>query len=83
MSQERKATFAAAYAQAFRDSYPQFDVSKTATLIEKAVAAACANIRGIAINGAAFKLTAKRLGIKHTYKAFDAYLSGAAEGWQA
>ena len=78
----RRETFAATYSQAFRDSYPQLDASKMQSLIEKATAKACENIRAVIIDGAAFKLTAKRLGIKHTYKAFDAYLSGKADGWQ-
>lgn len=70
-----KETFAATYAQAFKDSYPQLPVDKTTPLIEKAIATACENIRNVLIDGAAFKLTAKRLGIAHTYKAFEAYLN--------
>lgn len=69
-----KAKFAETYAQAFIDSYPQFPAEKCKVLIEKAVKVACQNIKSVSIDGAAFKLTAKRLGIKHTYKAFAEYL---------
>lgn len=80
--ESRKQEFARVYAQAFRDSYPQLDTAQTQFLIEKATAKACENIRNVIIDGGAFKLTAKRLNIKHTYKAFDAFLSGKMDGWQ-
>lgn len=75
MSTTNKEKFAQTYAQAFVDSYPQFDAARQRHLIEKAIGAALADIRSVSIDGAAFKLTAKRLGIKCTYKAFDAFLN--------
>ncbi len=70
-----KETYAAAYAQAFQDSYPMLDVDKSKPLIEKALSAALSNIRAVDISGAAFKLTSKRLGLKHTYTAIQEYLN--------
>ena len=68
-----KEKFAAIYTQSFIDSYPQLPAAQSAPLIAKAIAAACECIRAVNIDGAAFKLTAKRLGIKHTYKAFEEF----------
>ena len=73
---DNKTKFAEVYTQAFIDSYPEFPAEKSANLIMRAVATATSNIRSVAIDGKAFKLTAKRLGIKHTYTAFEAFLNG-------
>ena len=70
-----KETFAQTYSQAFIDSYPQLPAEHSKGLIEKALKAALENIRVVNIDGAAFKLTSKRLGIKHTYKAIEEYLA--------
>jgi len=70
-----KDKFAEVYAQAFIDSYPQLPAEKSKDLIQKATRAATNNIRGVSLDGAAFKLTAKRLGIKCTYKAFEAFFN--------
>jgi len=68
-------TFTKLYAESFAECYPQFDITKTAALIEKALAVACKNIKAVSIDGAAFKLTAKKLGIKNTYSAWSEYLN--------
>lgn len=73
-----KETFAATYAQAFQDSYPQLNVEKSKPLIEKATKIALENIHQVNINGAAFKLTFKRLGIKHTKKAVSEFFNRGA-----
>jgi hypothetical protein len=70
-----KDTYAATYAQAFADSYPQLPVEQSKGLIEKVMKTALQDIKAVNIDGAAFKLTSKRLGIKHTYKAIQDYLS--------
>jgi hypothetical protein len=72
---ENKEIFAATYTQSFLDAYPQLGAANSAPLIEKAIATALKNIRIVSIEGAAFKLTAKRLGIKHSYKAFEEFLT--------
>ena len=69
-----KEKFAEVYAKAFSESYPGIAAEKHAELINRAVQTACEDIRCVSIDGAAFKLTAKRLGIKHTYKAFAEFL---------
>lgn len=71
-------TFCSTYAKAFADSYPQLDSERCSGLIEKALAAACQDIGRVDINGAAFKLTSKRLGIKHTKKSIAEYLGQSA-----
>lgn len=70
-----KETFAATYSQAFMDSYPQLKAEQSKHLIEKALKVALENIRVISLEGAAFKLTCHRLGIKRTYKAIEEYLA--------
>lgn len=70
-----KELFAKTYAETFKECYPQFDVTKTQHLIEKAIAAACENIKAVDINGAAFKATFKKLGVKHTYTAIQKWLA--------
>ena len=70
-----KETYAATYTQAFIDSYPQLPAAASAGLIEKALKAAMENIKVVNIDGAAFKETSKRLGIKHTYAAIQQYLN--------
>lgn len=70
-----KETFASTYSQAFIDTYPQFPVQHSKGLIEKALKAALENIKAVNIDGAAFKETSKRLGIKHTYTAIQEYLN--------
>ena len=73
-----KEKFAATYAQAFRECYAekmkdQSDAYVTGR-IEKLVEVACGNFNAISIDGAAFKLTAKRLKIKYTRKAFKEFI---------
>lgn len=75
MTKTNKEIYAETYAQAFQDSYPNLPVEKTNDLIAKAVSVATQNIRSVDIGGAAFKLTSKRLGIKHTYTAIAEYLN--------
>ncbi len=70
-----KQIFARVYAESFREAYPALPVEGTEHLIEKAIAAALDNIRGVSIDGAAFKATFKKLGIKPTYKAVDEFLN--------
>lgn len=70
------ATYAKTYAQAFVDSYPQLPAEQAKGLIEKALTVALQDIGAVSIDGAAFKLTSKRLGIKHTKKAIAEYLKG-------
>ena len=70
-----KDKYAATYSQAFIDSYPQLPAEQSKMLIEKALKVALDNIDNVLIEGAAFKLTSKRLGIKHTKKAIKEYLN--------
>ena len=70
-----KEKFAEVYVRAFSDSYPGIGAEKQARLINRAVKKACEDIRCVSIDDAAFRLTAKRLGIPHTYKAFEEFLS--------
>ncbi len=70
-----KEIYAATYSQAFQDSYPQLPVEASKGLIEKALKAALENIKVVNIDGAAFKETSKRLGIKHSYTAINEYLN--------
>ena len=70
-----KDTYASTYSQAFIDSYPQLPAEQSKMLIEKALKVALENIKSVSIDGAAFKLTSKRLGIKHTYTAIQEYLN--------
>lgn len=72
MTNEEK--YAATYSQAFIDTYPQLPAEHSRGLIEKTLKAALENIKVVNIDGAAFKETSKRLGIKHTYKAIQEYL---------
>lgn len=74
METTNKEKYAAAYSQAFIDSYPQLPAQQSKHLIEKALKVALQDIKSVSIDGAAFKLTSKRLGIKHTYKAIQEYL---------
>jgi hypothetical protein len=67
--------FTTAYAQAFTDVYPQFAGTEHRSHIEKSLAVACANIRVLSIDGPAFELTARRLGIERTYEAFEEFLA--------
>lgn len=67
-------TFAQVYEQSFKEAYPQLPADKAEGLIKKAIYTALADIKSVSIDGAAFKLTAKKLGIKRTYKAFQEYL---------
>ena len=66
--------FAAVYTQAFVDSYPHLPAADSADKINKVITTATENIRSVIIDGAAFRLTAKRLGIKHSYKSFEEFL---------
>lgn len=70
-----KDTYASTYSQAFIDSYPQLPAGQSKALIEKALKVALENIDIVLISGAAFKLTSKRLGIKHTKTAIKEYLN--------
>lgn len=70
-----KDTYAATYSQAFQDAYPHLPVEAAKPLIEKALKVALENIRSVNIDGAAFKETSKRLGIKHNYTAIQEYLN--------
>ena len=70
-----KETYASTYSQAFVDSYPQLSAVQSKHLIEKALKVALENIKIVNIDGNAFKLTSKRLGIKHTYAAIQEYLN--------
>lgn len=70
-----KDTYASTYSQAFIDSYPQLPAAQSKMLIEKALKVALENIKSVSIDGAAFKETSKRLGIKHTYTAIQEYLN--------
>lgn len=70
-----KDTYASTYSQAFAETYPQLPVEHAKGLIEKALKVALQDIRSVNIDGAAFKLTSKRLGIKHNYKAIAEYLN--------
>lgn len=70
-----KETYAQTYCQAFVDSYPQLPAGQSKMLIENALKAALENIKVVNIDGAAFKETSKRLGIKHTYTAIQEYLN--------
>jgi hypothetical protein len=72
-----KEKFAEIYVDSFAICYPRIPVLEHRELIRQACRRACDNIRGIRIDGAAFKLTARRLGIEYTYKAFEAFLNEA------
>ena len=56
----------------------RWPISELDKRIEDFVAAVTkrGSIKGYIIDSPAFKADAKALGIKHTYKAFDAYLNG-------
>jgi len=69
--------YVATYAQAFVESYPELPAERTQFLIEKAIAAVVKSIRGVNLDAPAFKLTAKKLGIKNTFKAVEAFLEVA------
>lgn len=69
-----KEKFIETYTQAFVDSYPNLPADKSKILIAKAIETAIKSIHMVLIDGPAFKLTAERLGIKCTYKAFDEFL---------
>lgn len=72
---DNKQKYAEIYAQAFIDSYPELPADRSKELTVKAVAKAVECIDAVNIEGAAFKLTSKRLGIKHTKKAIKEFLS--------
>jgi hypothetical protein len=72
-----KEKFAETYAQAFSETHPQFTSERMRELVTRAVKRSCDDIKCVSIDGEAFKLTAKRLGIKHTYKAFSEFLNEA------
>jgi hypothetical protein len=74
-----KETYASTYSQAFIDSYPHLPAEQSKMLIEKALKVALDNIDNVLIDGAAFKLTSKRLGIKHTKTAIKEYLATTGE----
>lgn len=76
--ENNKQKFARVYAESFREAYPGVPIDRAAHLIEKAISCALENIRGVAIDGAAFKLTFKKLGIKPTYKAIEEFLNASA-----
>lgn len=74
-------TYCETYAKAFREIYGRIEVygqtmqsELVETRIKQALAVACENIERVNISGAAFALTSKRLGIKHTKKAIAEYL---------
>ena len=71
-----KEIYAETYTQAFADIYTQWPVEKHKDLVAKALTVALPNIRAVDISGPAFKLTSKRLGIKHNYTAIAEYLKG-------
>lgn len=62
------------FAESFKECYPHIPIEKTESLIEKAIKAALDNIGAVSIEGAAFRMTFKKLGIKPTYKAVREYL---------
>lgn len=70
-------TYCETYAKAFREAYgAKLGVeARVEELIKKALAVACKDIYAVNIDGTAFKMTSKRLGIKHTKKAIAEYLS--------
>lgn len=71
-----KGTYATTYAQAFIDSYPESPAERSKHLIENAVRhITTLGVGSVIIDGAAFKLTSKRLGLKHTKKAIQEYLN--------
>jgi hypothetical protein len=70
-----KDRFAATYAASFVEAYPQLPADRCKELIEKATKVALENIRVVTISTPGFKLTAKKLGIKCTYKAFEEFLN--------
>jgi len=71
-----KEKYATTYTQAFIDSYPELPAERSKHLIENAVRhVTTLGVGRVIIDGAAFKLTSKRLGIKHTKKAITEYLN--------
>lgn len=79
MTPSNKQLFATTYAKAFIDSYPGLKADQCKLLIEKALLQILDNIHLVIINTPAFKLTAKRLGIKFTYQSFQEYLNQPTE----
>lgn len=75
MTNTNKERFTITYAACFKKAYPQFDISRSEVLIEKAMTTALQNIRLVNIDGVAFKATCKELGIKHSYSAIERYLT--------
>lgn len=71
-----KEKFAEMYVQSFKECYPHLPLEKADQLIAKALKVALENIRSVQIEGAAFKATFKKLGIKHTYKDAEEFLNG-------
>ncbi len=69
-----KERYAKAYTESFIECYPDMPAEKSKHLIEKAISVACEDIYRILIEGAAFKLTSKKLKIKHTKKAIKEFL---------
>ena len=71
-----KEKYAETYAQAFVEAYPELPAERTKFLIEKAVATVLGlGIRGVNIDAPAFKLTSKKLKIKHTLTAIEEFLA--------
>lgn len=72
-----KEIYAKIYAESFVECYPEMPAEKSKHLIEKAIAVACEDIYRVLIEGAVFKLTSKKLKIKHTKKAIKEFLEAA------
>ncbi len=90
MTNANKKLYAETYADCFIEAYPELPAAQSKILIKKAMLTALKNIRSVNIDGKAFKATSKELGIKHTYKAIEKFLSDdsdipswAARGLQA
>jgi hypothetical protein len=77
MFMTNKELFAKTYAAVFVECYPELPAAESQKRIEMVAKVACENIRRVLLDGKAFKLTSKRLGIKHTYKAYEEFLNAA------
>lgn len=74
-----KELYAKTYAEAFKECYPQFNIDQAQTLTIKTLEVALRDIRSVNIDSPGFKLTAKKLGIKNTYKAIDEFIHEGEE----
>ena len=74
MATNRK-IFIETFTQAFVHANPNFPINANSPVLEKWINDALSDIRKVSIAGDAFKITCKRLRIKHTYKAIEEYLS--------